>query len=249
MTTGRTAQDVERWRETVRNLKHPIAIRALSAMPDLMLVAFCLMLWFQPEAVSRGFIATLCLVMMIEFLTIHSTLFIPIGAALLGAKMNIFVALVMIAGAYVSVAAALSYALDTWWPTVFFAWLLFSRFGLPFLLARWEGLSADFEREWLLSTLLWLVLAVPAFMLPIPALSVDTVMPYINQPENWVVFAIAYFSLLALYKLVRRPFPPLPPPKLRSGVTDQDRMQAKRQGKAAQGARLAQLKAKRATRK
>ena len=249
MSEGRSKADAERYRQQARELRHPWADRFARAFPDFALVVACLGVWTNPDLLGRGFVEHVALVMIIEFLAIHGVIFIPLSAALLADRLGALGALALASLAYVGLAALFSAAFASWWPTVFFAWLLFSRFGMPFVVARWEGLGADFEPEWLqewaLSCVLWVVLVFPAFLLPIPAVPAAVEAPLLGNPENWLAFTIAYFTCLGLYKFARRPLPELPEPRLKSGVTEEERLQARAAGRQARAARRARLEARR----
>lgn len=226
---------------------HPLADRFFPALQDLVTAGMCIAVWWVPERFGGGFVATMCLIMLIELLTIQSVIVVPVVGVLVPEALGKYTGFVLALCVYAALAVAFSLVLSTWWPTLFFLWLLISRFGLPFVIEGWDGLGADFEREWALSTALWLLLIVPALTLPLPAVAQsvhEALPPPFVAPERWLAFAILYFLGLAAYKVLREPQKHYEP-RLRSGVTDAERLEARAAGRRAQAARRARLEAMR----
>src|SRR5690606_4576615 len=115
---------------------------------------------------------------------------------------------------YLGFAIGMSAALDSWWPSVFFAWLLLSRY----VLTRWNLGGHDEHMDagalWLVSLLLWLGLVFAAVLLPVPELGWANVgagygLPgggiFVREPERLLACATLYFLGLAAFKLRARP--------------------------------------------
>lgn len=206
----------------IRSAPPPGAMRRVlaglpSALADLITAGMCLVAWWAPQAVPDELLRVTALIMLIEFLSIHGLVFVPVLTILLSAHLpRLGVALAVLL--YFGFAAGASLALQTWWPTLFFLWLLLSRYVLP----RWNLGGADEHLDlgglWVISTLLWLGLAFATTVLPLPALGWDAEtiarigLPgtgvWIEEPQRLLAFASSYFLLLAAFKLSATPEPP-----------------------------------------
>ena len=208
----------------------PGALRRLlaglpSALADLLMAAGCLLAWWSPERLPDDLLRVTALVMLIEFLSIHSMIMLPIIAVLLAGRWP-RAALPLSLLLYVGMAAGLSLALGTWWPTLFFGWLLLSRYVLPLWNIGGEPEHLDTGKLWVVSTLLWLALVFATLILPVPTLGWDAAtadrlgLPgegiWVDEPQRLLAFAVSYFLLLALYKLRAEPQPDTPSTPSRS---------------------------------
>ena len=188
-----------------------------SAAADLLTAATCIAAWWAPHQLPEDLVRVTALVMLIEFLSIHGVIMLPLIALLLSQRWP-RVGLALSVLLYFGFAAGASLALQSWWPTLFFGWLLLSRYVLP----RWNIGGADehidFGKLWLVSTLLWLGLAFATVLLPVPALGWDAAaiaslgLPgegiWVDEPQRLLAFAASYFLLLAAFKLSATPEPP-----------------------------------------
>ena len=187
-----------------------------SALADLVTAGTCLIAWWAPLMLPDDMLRGTALMMLVEFLSIHGVIMVPLLTVLLSDRWP-RAALGVVLLLYVGMAAGASVALQTWWPTLLFAWLLLSRYVLP----RWNIGGADEHldagRLWVVSTLLWLVLAFASVLLPVPALGWDAVVTstlglpgsglWVNEPYRLLAFASCYFLSLAVFKLAASPVP------------------------------------------
>lgn len=197
-----------------------IAAGLPSALADLVTAAMCIAAWWAPRALPDDLVRVTALVMLIEFLSIHGLIMLPLLPllALLLSERWPRAGTIIAVLLYLAMAVGASLALQTWWPTVFFAWLLLSRYVLP----RWNIGGADehpdIGRLWMVSTLLWIALAFASVLVPVPALGWDAAviaelgLPgrgiWVDQPQRLLAFAATYFLLLAAFKLRSVPVPP-----------------------------------------
>jgi hypothetical protein len=205
---GGGAPRVGAWRRVLATLP--------SALADLMTATLCVAAWAMPQALPEGLLRSTALIMLIEFLSIHGMVIVPILALLLSARwpwLGLGLALLV----YIGIAVGASLALQTWWPTLAFAWLLLSRYVLP----RWNLGRADEHldagRLWVVSTVLWLGLAFATVLLPVPAWGWDAAtiarlgLPgeglWVDEPQRLLAFAASYFLLLAWFKFGSTPEP------------------------------------------
>jgi hypothetical protein len=187
-----------------------------SALADLITAATCIAAWWAPQALPDDMLRGIALIMLIEFLSIHGMIMVPLLTVMLAERWP-RVALALVLLLYFGFAAGASVAVDTWWPTLFFGWLLLSRYVLP----QWNLGGADEHLDigklWLVSTLLWLILVFATVLLPVPALGWDNAtiaslgLPgsgiWKQQPQRLLAFATCYFLILAAFKLCASPAP------------------------------------------
>jgi hypothetical protein len=185
-----------------------------SAFADLVTAALCIVAWWAPHTLPDDLLRGTALIMLIEFLSIHGLIMIPLLAVLIPGRWP-YVSLALVMLLYFGIAAGASVALDTWWPTLFFAWLLLSRYVLP----RWniggEDEHLGMGQLWVISSLLWIVLSLATVLLPIPSLGWDAAtiaalgLPvkgiWADEPQRLLAFASIYFLLLAAYRLGAAP--------------------------------------------
>ncbi|MES9969616.1 MAG: hypothetical protein ABW092_06245 [Candidatus Thiodiazotropha sp.] len=241
--------------ETAIPGSRPHWIRRLSeVVPDFITAGLCLAVWIVPERFDSGFVTTMMLVMVVEFLVIHATIMVPILAALVPQRLGgVYSGLLAGSLFYLAFAAGGSLAIDSWWPTLAFGWLLASRYLFP-LLGRGSDDDEDI-RLWIFSTFMWLLLVFATLLLPIPDLGFHTNIAqalggsasgiWIDEPHRALAFALLYFTSLALFKLRSQNRTAAVPLRLRSGVTAQERQQTRLAGKAALESRIKRLKTRR----
>lgn len=188
-----------------------------SAAADLLTAATCIAAWWAPQLLPEDLLRVTALIMLIEFLSIHGLIMLPLIGLLLSERWP-RAGMALSALLYFGFAAGASLALQSWWPTLVFGWLLLSRYLLP----RWNVGGADehidIGKLWIVSTLLWLGLAFASALLPVPALGWDAAvidmlgLPgtgiWVDEPQRLLAFASSYFVLLAAFKLSATPEPP-----------------------------------------
>jgi hypothetical protein len=187
-----------------------------SAAADLLTAASCIVAWWAPQLLPDDLLRVTALIMLIEFLSIHGLIMVPVLAIVLSERWpraGLAIGVLL----YFGFAAGASVALQTWWPTLVFAWLLLSRYVLPLWNLGDAKEHLDLGRLWVISTLAWIVLAFATVLLPLPALGWDAAtiarlrLPgegiWIEQPQRLLAFAASYFLLLAVFKLSSTPEP------------------------------------------
>lgn len=187
-----------------------------SALADLITAGMCIAVWIAPGAMPEDLARVTALIMIIEFLSIHGMVMLPILTIMLAERLP-RAALPLAILFYLGFAVGGSLALQTWWPTVFFAWLLLSRYVLPQWNLGGEDEHVDLGQLWLLSTLLWLGLVFATVLLPVPALGwgSEAIAKYglpgkgiwVDEPYRLLAFATLYFLALAAFKLLAAPTP------------------------------------------
>ncbi|MEZ5462942.1 hypothetical protein [Dokdonella sp.] len=188
-----------------------------SALADLTTAGTCIAAWWAPELLPDNLLRATAVIMIIEFLSIHGMIMVPVLTVLIGERWP-RVALGLVLLLYFGSAAGVSLAVDTWWPTLFFGWLLLSRYVLPQWNLGGNDEHLDIGKLWIVSTLLWLGLVFVTVLLPVPSFGWDAAtigrlgLPgsgiWVEQPQRLLAFASSYFLLLAVFKLCATPEPP-----------------------------------------
>ena len=196
----------------------PILLRrAFAALPDAVTASVFLTLWITPLAFGAHGVRNGMLVMLVEFILIHATVFVPLALVALVARFDSFGKGVAVAAALVAVyllfLAALSAGFHAWWPCVAFTWLLLGKFGLPMLEAN--AASDDDGSQgavWLVSVLAYLFGAFATTLIPLPEFGFAAIehsvldLPvrsegiWIDEPYRVMAFGAFYFGLLAWTK-------------------------------------------------
>jgi hypothetical protein len=183
-----------------------------SAAPDIALGLVYLGAWIKPAALAPGFFATLTLIMLLEFIIIHSAAFM--GSILLGtaerrAKLT---AMLGLGGFYTLFVGGFSIAFHTAWPLVSFWALMANRLSGVLLKQAPEGEERLFvQRSWAVSTLFYLLGAFVSVVPPLPHLGLTPdVVPalhvpgsglWISQPHRLAAFGFLYFTAVGISEL------------------------------------------------
>lgn len=190
-----------------------ISPRALAAaLPDLCMGAVFLIAWIAPARLGVQPIAPLVLVMLLEFIVIHSGAFA--GTVALGDAPRDRKALRLLGlGAFYTLfVGGFALSFTTWWPLVSF-WALMLNRMLSALLGQAESGDerALLQRGWAAGTLFYLGFGGITTLLPLPrlGLSAEVVagqhLPssglWIEQPWRVMAFGFLYFTATGLSEL------------------------------------------------
>jgi hypothetical protein len=186
--------------------------RVMSAAPDLLLGGSYAITWVSPTALGARSFDYLLLMLLFEFIVIHSSAFM--GMAILGDISRLKrVGIVLGFGLFYSTfVAAFAAIFHTWWPATAFAALTLNRltpvlFGTRFT----EDQSALQAAGWAISVGLYLVGAFATVLLPIPHLGVtaDVIanahLPgsglWVEEPYRLLAFGAFYYLAQAAVEL------------------------------------------------
>jgi hypothetical protein len=186
--------------------------RLLAAAPDA-ITAICFgATWAMPLAWSVDATKTLMLVMLMEFLVVHSGGFF--GMVVLATdipKLKRSLAILGLGCFYLMFAAAFSLAFQAWWPVWTFLWLLGSRFAVIWLspLPREDEAGRQMSL-WALSCAAYLAAVFAGVLLPLPQLGItEAVLPqlglsgsglWVEKPYTVLASGLIYFSIMAWAK-------------------------------------------------
>lgn len=183
----------------------------ISALPDAATATLYAICWFAPATLGYDWIKTLMLVMLIEFLVVHSGGFIGqtvLSDASRGIKLK---AIVGFGAFYMLFVLAFCFALGEWWPIAAFGWLLVGKFLMVVL----EPKPRAEERQrltslWALSVVAYLFAVFATVLLPVPEFGIDATareaaaIPgsglWVEQPQTVVAAGLLYFAVLAWVK-------------------------------------------------
>ena len=186
--------------------------RAFAAAPDAITALCYAATWLAPLAWGPGAVKTLMLVMLIEFLVVHSGGFL--GATVFAegvSKARKSLALLGFGSFYLLFAGAFSLAFHAWWPLLTFAWLLGSRRGLVWLapVPREEEARRQ-VKMWGLSVGAYLFAVFMGVLLPLPRLGVsEAILPqlglaggglWVEKPHTVLFSGLLYFGLMSWAK-------------------------------------------------
>jgi hypothetical protein len=159
------------------------------------------------------------LVMLVEFILIHSTAFL--GAAAFAGNASRLRRVGLLAGfgmLYLVFIAAFSYAFEAWWPFLAFGWLLLGKLRTIFDARDPEGSGArGAQAMWGISALAYLASVFATAFLPLPRLGIGEAvlaqlqLPgsglWVEQPHRVIAAGVLYFGLLAWgkWRLARAP--------------------------------------------
>jgi hypothetical protein len=190
-----------------------LPLRLMRALPDGMTACVFFWVWMDPSGWRRQLVAQGILILLLEFILIHSGAFL--GSALFepGMARSKRLQVLLGMGAFYSLFVAVwSWQFQSAWPLLFFGWLLGAKL-LTVLLNHRQPETARWRQQGLLgASALYFLLCVPgALFLPLPRLGLTHHGHYygvpgsgewVSQPHTAIAAAVLYFGLLALTKLL-----------------------------------------------
>ena len=186
--------------------------RLFAALPDALTCIAYLWTWLQPLRFDSDAVKTLMLVMLIEFLVVHSGGFLGVTVLSDGtSKLRKSFALLGLGCFYLMFAAAFSLAFDAWWPVWTFLWLLGSRFALVWLSPIPRESEADRQMAlWGLSVAAYLGAVFAGVFLPLPELGIRHELLssfgltggglWVEKPQTVIASGAIYFAIMAVSK-------------------------------------------------
>lgn len=190
----------------------------ITALPDLGMAAFCALVWVAPGRVGGQAVRYILLVMLLEFIVVHSAGFM--GVAAFGTRRTGPLGRLGPAGAIVALGlfyslfvAGFSAAFHAWWPLGAF-WILTANRLLALLVARpadTDEARALIIRGWAAGAVCYLLGAFATTLLPVPRFGItDEVVAaqqlsgggmWVDQPWRAVAFGVLYFGVVGWSEL------------------------------------------------
>jgi hypothetical protein len=190
---------------------HPVG-RIIAALPDAVSCAMFLVCWFAPLTFGPAWVKNLMIVMLMEFLTVHSGGFI--GGTLADPKstrLRKSQVLLGLGSFYLLFAGAFSLAFEAWWPLLAFCWLLLSKLAVVWLAPLPSGNEQSRQATFAMIAVVTYVLgAVATTVLPLPRFGIDDAVreaaaipgsgAWVEEPHRVIAFGAIYFAVQAWAK-------------------------------------------------
>jgi len=190
--------------------------RLLAALPDTITAAVFLLAWVTPTRLGPDYVRDLMLVMAIEFIVIHSSVFYAVIAAVKTTRARRIAWLAALSSLYLVFVFGFSIQYRSSWPIFAFAWLFVSRF-----LHLWinpsssEVEGARMVKLWAVSVVAYLFGGFTVNLVPLPRLGMtsDFISSMMQsggsgwssgEAHTTLAFGLLYFSILAAAKLAMR---------------------------------------------
>ena len=199
--------------QTAKITIEPVGQRLVKAIPDAVTAGVFFWVWLDPTGWRRELVTQGLLIMLVEFILIHSGGFF--GAIVFNPNESRGRRIKMLLGLgafYCMFVGAWSVQFSSWWPLLFFLWLLgakivdlmFSRRTPDELRQRQMGMVG-------MSTLFYLLCVFATLFLPLPKLGLTHHGHYygvpgggewVDHPHVVISALVGYFGLLACAKLL-----------------------------------------------
>jgi hypothetical protein len=193
-------------------MRVPFLPTILAAAPDLGLAAVFLFAWLAPVELPDGIVGGLTLVMLLEFIIVHSSGFM--GGILLGEAPRQRKAMLVLglSAFYTLFVGGFALAYKTWWPLASF-WGLQANRMLGVLIGQSPGGEERIflARTWVAGVLFYLGGVFLTTLLPVPPLGLtsDVVggqgLPggglWVDEPHRVVAFGFLYFAATGISEL------------------------------------------------
>jgi hypothetical protein len=191
--------------------------RLAAALPDTLTALAYLITWLFPFAWGKDAVRYMMLVMLVEFLVVHSGGFL--GVVMFDdakAKMRKTLMLLGFGALYLLFAGGFALAFESWLPILTFAWLLGAKFAMVWLRPVAKAEERDRQMAfWGLSVAAYLAAVFAGVILPLPRLGLGSeIVPqlglpggglWVEKPHTVIASGTLYFGMLALAKWAWRP--------------------------------------------
>ncbi len=179
---------------------------ALNAAPDFLTAAAFAVTWAAPTTFGERALSAMMLVMLLEFVVVHSAAFTGAVAITPLPRGKRAAAVLGLSAFYFLFAGAMGLAFHRWWPVFAFAALTLNRL-LGVLLGRAEApeQKAMVMRGWAASVAFYVGGCFLTLFLPLPALGVTPEIVaaqhlnasgvWIDEPQRVLAFGVVYFGL------------------------------------------------------
>jgi hypothetical protein len=171
--------------------------------------------WIRPEWLGRAWVKSLMLVMLVEFLVVHSFGFL-IATTQEGGPKSVWM-LLGLGAFYLLFAAAFAAAFRSWWPVLLFGWLIGSKlFALLTGTVEAPVQGVYVIQVWVVSTLAYIAFAILTSLLPLPRLGVrehghaygvnaKASGAWVDEPYRVLAFGFLYFICVGIARVYYAP--------------------------------------------
>ena len=184
----------------------------IAAAPDFGLAALFLATWIAPGIVGAHRIGTLLLVMLLEFIVVHSAGFMGAAVAGAGTRLQRLTWILGLGVLYTLFVGAFAAAFGAWWPLGAF-WALTLNRLLGALLGQVpsEDGKLFMMRSWAVGVMAYLGAVFATVLLPVPEFGIDASVRaaanlpggglWIEEPQRVIAAGFLYFAALGLSEL------------------------------------------------
>ena len=181
-----------------------------AALPDLALGAVFLIAWVAPQTFSTNVVPYLMMVMLLEFIIVHSSAFMGNVALGNGSRAKKAKAVAGLGLFYTMFVVGFALGFKTWWPIWSFWGLTLNRLMGVLLGGRpTREQKQQLQRSWAVSVLCYLGFTFLTVFAPVPELGVtgiyDDGLPgsglWVSEPQRVVAFGFLYFTTVGISEL------------------------------------------------
>lgn len=184
--------------------------RIAGAVPDLLIAGGFLITWVNPHVLGTERIRFYLMLMMLEFIVVHSAAFMGTAAARLPTIGGKVVSVIGLACFYSLFAGGFALSFKSWWPLVAF-WLLTINRLVTYIAI---GIASDdqvkaMSASWGASVLFYVLGAFMTVLIPLPRFGVTSRVVaslhltgsglWIDEPHRVMAFGFLYFTAQAVY--------------------------------------------------
>ena len=182
----------------------------ISSFPDLLMGLAFLVTWIEPGALGSGMVPSLFLVMLMEFIIIHSSGFMGSVVYTDEAKALKLKKLLGFGLFYLIFVLGFSLGFHSWWPLVTFTGLLLNRMLSVLVGQIPTGKELEFIRgQWALNAVCYLASVFIVILLPVPHFGVTAAAfdgfnmsgDFIDRPEKMMAWGTVYFTAIGLFEM------------------------------------------------
>ncbi len=182
----------------------------LSSLPDFGMAAMAVMTWLEPTRFGRETVSYVVLVILLEFIVVHSAGFMG-RASLEPEKFKKIGGTLGLGLFYTVFVGAMSLAFKKWWPIFFFWGLTLNRLLRSLLAPEGAHKEGDVALEWGSGVIFYLFASIAGVLLPLPALGLKCGGEgcygltggglWIDRPQAALFSCAVYFFLQGAFKL------------------------------------------------
>lgn len=183
-----------------------------AATPDLALGLTFLIVWLAPFPLPRDIVAGFTMVMLLEFIIIHSSAFMGVTLFKPGPRKKKLLAMLGLGAFYTLFVGGFALAFHTAWPVVSFWLLTLNRMaGVILGTAPTGEARAYVQRSWAAGAVFYLMGAFVTTLLPIPRLGLHGAAManqelmgsglWVSEPHRVIAFGFLYFTAVGLSEL------------------------------------------------
>jgi hypothetical protein len=184
----------------------------LSALPDFGFAGVFVITWIRPSTFGPFMVKWLLVVMLMEFIIIHSAGFMGVAAFAPGGRTTRGARIIGLGAFYTLFAAAASFVFKSWWPiTAFWGQTLNRLLGVILGQGQDLGQKALVISGWGAAFIFYLLGCFATIALPIPHLGITPEVVaaqripggglWVDHPEKVIAFGVIYFGLTAWSEL------------------------------------------------